>query len=145
MAASAANEVAVLDPDTCWDLVANEEVGRLAIAVARHPDIFPVNHVVDDRSIVFRTAEGTKFSALFVDHDVAFEVDGFDPVVGDAWSVVVKGWAAEIPTYEVPDDVAFQLFSWSAAPKTRFVRITPEEISGRRFHVTQRRPPTGGA
>ncbi len=27
------------------------------------------------------------------------------------------------------------LFPWHAAPKHRFVRIEPEDVSGRRFHV----------
>jgi uncharacterized protein len=40
------------------------------------------------------------------------------------------------------------LFPWQAAPKRRFVRILPETISGRRFHVvdsTAWDTPTTGA
>jgi uncharacterized protein len=48
--------VEVLTPTQCWDLLQSEEVGRLAVTLGYHPDIFPVNFVVDDRSIVFRTA-----------------------------------------------------------------------------------------
>jgi hypothetical protein len=33
------------------------------------------------------------------------------------------------------------LFPWHAAPKHRFVRIEPEDISGRRFEVVD--PPDG--
>jgi len=48
-----------LAPNECWDLLRTADVGRLAAAVANRPDIFPVNFVVDNASVVFRTAEGT--------------------------------------------------------------------------------------
>jgi hypothetical protein len=42
------------------------------------------------------------------------------------------------------DDLAFPLFSWTATPKPRFVRLVPVEIIRRRIHVVQRHPgPTG--
>lgn len=137
MAIDSSSDVAVLDPQTCWDLVGGAEIGRLAVSVGRHPDIFPVNHVVDGHTLVFRTAEGTKFSALFVDHDVAFEVDGVDPAAGEAWSVVIKGRALEIPVYDMPDDAAAWRFPWGTSRRSRYVRITPDEISGRRFRTAQ--------
>ena len=51
------NPVTVLEESRCWDLLASQEVGRLATAVQGFPEIFPVNFVVDGESIVFRTAE----------------------------------------------------------------------------------------
>jgi hypothetical protein len=144
MTSGAGDGIAVLDVQTCWALVAGEEVGRLAVSVDQHPDIFPVNYAVDDETLVFRTAEGTKLSALFVDSAVAFEVDGYDAETGTAWSVVIKGHAVEVPMQDLLDDLAFPLFSWTPTSKPRFVRVVPDEITGRRFHVVQRRPgPTG--
>jgi len=35
----------VLGPEDCWTLLTGEEVGRLAVAVAGQPDIFPLNHL----------------------------------------------------------------------------------------------------
>ena len=131
----------VLEPDACWALLAGEEVGRLAVAVAGQPDIFPLNFAVVDESIVFRTAEGTKLLAVAIGPAVAFEVDGYDAAAGTAWSVVVKGWAEEVPTYEQLEDLAFPVFPWSATPTGRFVRIRPTEITGRRFTVVADRQP----
>src|SRR4051812_3063252 len=131
----------VLDPDTCWAMLTGQEVGRLAVAVAGQPDIFPVNFAVVDAAIVFRTGEGTKLLAVAIGPTVAFEVDGYDAVEGVAWSVVVKGWAEEVPTYEQLEDLAFPVFPWSATPKGRFVRIRPTVISGRRFTVVADRRP----
>lgn len=71
MSSATGGGTVVLDAQTCWQQLAGEEVGRLAVSVRQHPDIFPVNYTVDDQTIVFRTAEGTKLFALFVDSAVA--------------------------------------------------------------------------
>lgn len=132
--------IAQLDRPECLRLLAGQEVGRLAVAIAGHPDIFPINYVVDGETIVFCTAEGTKFAAIFISDSVAFETDAFDEATGDAWSVVVQARAQEIPMHDLVDDAAFPLYPWSATPKSRFVRLTPLQITGRRFHVVRRRP-----
>jgi len=139
MAIDARSGVTILEANTCWMLLRSSEVGRLAVSVADHPDIFPINFLIDHATIVFRTAEGTKLAAATTCPRVAFEVDGYQPDAGEAWSVVVKGRAEEIKNvYEVLDLMAFPLFPWHAGPKHRFVRIVPNEISGRRFRVVDR-------
>jgi hypothetical protein len=129
--------IGVLDLHECWALLREHEVGRLGVSIANHPDIFPVNYVVDHGTIVFRTAEGTKFAAAVLGTAVAFETDGYDTKSGEAWSVVVKGRASEIQNmYELFDAQDLPLFPWNDAPKYRFVRIVPELTTGRRFTVT---------
>jgi nitroimidazol reductase NimA-like FMN-containing flavoprotein (pyridoxamine 5'-phosphate oxidase superfamily) len=128
--------VSVLDVSTCWALLRSAAVGRLAVSSAEHPDIFPINHLIDHGTVVFRTGVGTKLAAATACPNVAFEADGYDSESGEAWSVVVKGHAEEITTMpEVLDAVTMPLFPWHAGPKHRFVRIVPVDISGRRFHV----------
>jgi nitroimidazol reductase NimA-like FMN-containing flavoprotein (pyridoxamine 5'-phosphate oxidase superfamily) len=134
------SEVQSLEHHECWSLLRTVSVGRLAVLVDGHPDIFPINYVVDGETIVFCTAEGTKFAAIFISDSVAFETDAFDEATGDAWSVVVQARAQEIPMHDLVDDAAFPLYPWSATPKSRFVRLTPLQITGRRFHVVRRRP-----
>ena len=132
-----------LDSTECWQLLRTNEVGRLAVSITDHPDIFPVNYVVDRGTVVFRTAEGTKLAAAVLGRAVAFEIDGYDAERGDAWSVVIKGRATEIERMQdVFDALDLPLFPWHAAPKHRFVRVEPVDISGRRFHVADR-PATG--
>ncbi len=131
-----ADGMTILDTHTCLDLLRTSEVGRLAVSIKNHPDIFPINYVVDRGTVVFRTAEGTKLAASLLGLAVAFEVDGYDPDAGEAWSVVIKGYAVEIERmYEMFDALDLPLFPWHAGPKHRFVRIEPLEITGRRFTV----------
>jgi nitroimidazol reductase NimA-like FMN-containing flavoprotein (pyridoxamine 5'-phosphate oxidase superfamily) len=128
-----------LEPDACLSLLRSTTVGRLAVAINGEPDIFPVNFVVDHGTVVFRTAEGTKLAAAVLGRAVAFEVDGYDPEAGEAWSVVLKGRAVEIGRLEELLEAAdLPLFPWSTWPKPRFVRIVPTTTTGRRFEVEGR-------
>ncbi len=87
--------IEVLRDNTCWDLVRSAQVGRLAVVLDEQPEIFPVNHLVDHGTVMFRTALGTKLNAAD-GHRVAFEVDGVDQESGEAWSVVLKGRARSL-------------------------------------------------
>jgi nitroimidazol reductase NimA-like FMN-containing flavoprotein (pyridoxamine 5'-phosphate oxidase superfamily) len=130
--------IEVLETNACWQFLRDSDVGRLAVSITDHPDIFPVNYVVDHGTVVFRTAEGTKLAGAVLGRAVAFEIDGYDTDEGDAWSVVVKGHASEIERMQdVFDALDLPLFPWHASPKHRFVRIEPSDVSGRRFHVVQ--------
>jgi nitroimidazol reductase NimA-like FMN-containing flavoprotein (pyridoxamine 5'-phosphate oxidase superfamily) len=127
-----------LEANVCWALLRSSDVGRLAVSIEDRPDIFPINYVVDHGTVVFRTAEGTKL-ANAVQRDVAFEADGYEPEAGEAWSVEVKGRGEEISrVHELLDTADLPLFPWQAGPKQRFVRIVPDEITGRRFRVADR-------
>lgn len=131
----------VLSSAECWRLLRTHEVGRLAVSITDHPDIFPVNYVVDGEGVVFRTGPGTKLAASVLGRGVAFEVDGYDPLAGEAWSVVIKGRARQIERmteYFAADDLP--LFPWHASPKPDIVRIELGVVTGRRFHVVERKP-----
>src|SRR4051812_3466921 len=73
-------------------------VGRLAVVVDGAPQIFPVNHVLDEVTghVVFPTNARTKMHAALAGTPVAFEVDGVDPGGASAWSVLVLGRAEEV-------------------------------------------------
>jgi hypothetical protein len=125
--------------NACWALLRSAEVGRLAVSIEDRPEIFPVNYVVDHGTVVFRTAEGTKLAGSVLGAAVAFEIDGYEPDAGEAWSVVIKGHAREITQlHDVIDTTDLPLFPWHATPKGHFVRIEPDGVTGRRFRVVAR-------
>lgn len=126
-----------LSQHDCWEAMRSADVGRLGVIIDGHPEIFPVNFVVDHGTAVFRSAEGSKVDGALSGQPLAFEADGVDD--GRAWSVLVKGYA-EWP-HDVDDAisvVALPLFPWQAGEKNRFVRVVPTEITGRRFPVQAR-------
>ncbi len=101
-------------------------------SVDGQPEIFPVNFVVQHRTVLFRTAEGTKLVSAAINSSVLFEVDGHD--VAEGWSVIVKGTAQLLSTDEEIDEAErAQLLPWTATVKQHFVRIRPLSVTGRRF------------
>lgn len=124
--------VTALTEAESWSLLSAMTLGRLAISVGGQPDIFPVNFAVQRHTILIRTAEGTKLAAAMTNGQVAFEADDHD--VEQGWSVVVKGHAEVLMRAdEITEAERAQVLPWTATTKRRFLRITPMQITGRRF------------
>ena len=124
----------ILTSGQCWKLLSETSIGRLAVTVNGHPDVFPVNYEIDGESLLFRTGIGTKIDAINNDAGVALEADAVSAEFGIAWSVVVKG-RAEVATSASADlnTTRNGIFPWQGVGKDLLVRIVPEEVTGRRF------------
>jgi nitroimidazol reductase NimA-like FMN-containing flavoprotein (pyridoxamine 5'-phosphate oxidase superfamily) len=123
----------VLSADESWNLLSSRTLGRLVTCVDGYPEIFPVNFVVQRRTVLFRTAEyASKLFTVVMNAHVVFEAD--DHNVSEGWSVIVKGIAQVLNTTdEIAEAERAQLLPWTAGDKPRYVRVEPSEISGRRF------------
>jgi len=128
--------LAIIERQECFKLLADEEVGRLAVVVGGRPEIFPVNYVVHDDGIVFRTEPGTKMAAA-IRGPVCFEVDHLEKGSRTAWSVILHGHAHPITPFDSPalrDRTAnLALYPWTDTPKTHLIRISPTSVTGRRI------------
>jgi nitroimidazol reductase NimA-like FMN-containing flavoprotein (pyridoxamine 5'-phosphate oxidase superfamily) len=133
-------DVRELEVSECWSRLRTSDVGRIAVySEADGVDIFPVNHVVDGGTVVFRTADGTKLSSIEDGYAAAFEVDGTDKD-DHAWSVVVKGTAHVILRREELFDIFdLDVRPWHDGDKPCFVRISPVLVTGRDFAVSASR------
>jgi len=133
-----------LSESECWTLLRTVDVGRLATPTGHGGvDVFPVNHVVDQGSIVFRTALGSKLTNALDAAEIAFEADNaavrFDEQVDrgdDPWSVVIHGTAELITRQtELFDTFELAVRPWHVSDKPYFVRLVPTGVSGRRFRL----------
>jgi len=116
-------------------LQGRSHVGRLGFIVDGRPMIRPVNCVASNDSIVFCTAPGTKLSAVSRGAQVVFEVDESRPIYPHAaWSVIIQGTAREVTD---PEELKIlrrgPLHSWAVPPSEHWVRISIDEITGRRI------------
>ena len=125
--------VASLTREECWELLKREEFGRLAYTLDGEAAIVPINYAVDDGRLVFRTAQGSKLSAVLRGGTVAFEIDD----IGSEWasSVIVRGSAAELPEEEARWADQLRLRPWIRSEKQHVAAITPSEMSGLRFRM----------
>jgi len=79
-----------LDREEMEQLLARNNVGRIAFSLHDRVDIEPINYVFDAGWIYGRTSHGTKLSTIAHHRWVAFEVDEVQGIF--QWSsVVVKG------------------------------------------------------
>jgi nitroimidazol reductase NimA-like FMN-containing flavoprotein (pyridoxamine 5'-phosphate oxidase superfamily) len=133
----------ILTEDECWRLIEMPGIGRVGVTVGALPAIFPVNYTAPDRTIVFRTADGTKLRAAVEHAVVVFEVDHADPLYHNGWSVQVVGVAEPIDGSGGDGDVAAlhaAVAPWAPGERSNYVRIRPEMVSGRR--ITREAPAT---
>ena len=117
-------------------LLTTASIGRVGFTMGALPAILPVNYLVAEDAIVFRTAPGTKFSTAVRGAVVAFEVDDADTQAKTAWSVLVVGRASEIVD---PDELervrALGLAPWAPGAHDHFVSIPLELVTGRRIRA----------
>jgi uncharacterized protein len=129
---AAGEPITILSESESWNLLASVALGRLVTSVDGQPEIFPVNFVVQRRTVLFRTAEGTKLVSAAINNRVLFEADEHNVVEG--WSVIVTGTARTLRTDEELEEAErAQLLPWTATVKQHYVRVLPLAITGRRF------------
>lgn len=125
----------VFSDEECWDFLRSQRFGRLAFHEEDEVHITPVNFAVDGRTLLFRTAAGSKLIAVVINANVAFEVDE----LGDrqARSVVVRGTARLLGEAEARRADAVELRAWVGAWKDNVVEITPVQVTGREFDLVR--------
>jgi uncharacterized protein len=137
-------QIETMGDGECVTALRDHDLGRIAVVDREvRPLIFPVNYFFDEGVIVFRTAPGTKLD-LSLGASVGFEIDGWDPVQGAGWSVLVKGIAHDIT--QPRGAPTGRMRYWPVRPvapgsREHWVGIWANEITGRRFRSEARRPP----
>jgi hypothetical protein len=131
----AGSKTEFLSVHDCWKYLRNSSVGRMAVVHGGGPEIFPVNYLPEDGTVIFRTGPGTKLDAVLAGGAVALEADGLNTYGTIAWSVVLKGHP-EVVAVNGDDLQAVGPSPWEEGVKDRLIRIIPTEISGRRFVIS---------
>jgi uncharacterized protein len=137
------SEMLVMPRDECLRLLASHSFGRLAVAMDS-PVIRPVNYVFDEpsQSVAFRTADGSKFHAMLINGNAAFEIDGIDPGSRTGWSVIIVGMAEEVTKpSELRRLERLGLEAWTPGRKAHWMRIRAWTVTGRRIVLAGDRVP----
>jgi uncharacterized protein len=127
--------VVELTSEECWEMLREEEFGRLAYRLVDEIHITPINYAVEGGSLLFRTAEGNKLLAVVMGSDVAFEIDRYGE--DSARSVVVRGSARLLPEDEAHRAENIALRPWVPTLKYNVVEIEPKVVSGRAFELSR--------
>jgi nitroimidazol reductase NimA-like FMN-containing flavoprotein (pyridoxamine 5'-phosphate oxidase superfamily) len=130
----------ILDEAECVRLISPGGIGRLVFAGRFDLTVLPVNYVLHDGAILFRTVEAgstdddLRTGIEHAEYRVAFEVDEIDIESHEGWSVLVQGPAHHLDDPgEQADAIAAGVESWAGGEREHFIEITPARITGRRI------------
>jgi nitroimidazol reductase NimA-like FMN-containing flavoprotein (pyridoxamine 5'-phosphate oxidase superfamily) len=139
-AESAESVVELLDEAECQGLIAAGGVGRIGYTGRFGPTILPVNYVLHEGTILFRTGqhsplgEDLRTGIEHAESKVAFEIDETSTVTREGWSVLVQGSAHLVDSEaERASIVRSGVEPWAGGEKELFVRVIPSRITGRRI------------
>ncbi len=126
-------EIRELSDDECWKVLDDSGIGHLALRA--HPvgvDIMPINYLITDRQLFFRSGPGTKLKDLVEHPHVAVQVERLRN--GTWFSVVLKGKATRLASDEdIERSGILDLTPTQPGEKFNYVRIVPDAITGRTF------------
>ena len=117
-------------------------VGRVAAVLDSRPYISPVNYVVHEGAIVFRTRSGSRLHKATLDSYAALEIDSADFMYHEGWSVLVQGRSSHVVD---PDEVIALaqvcVAPWIDDARDSFVQIRLDEVRGERISHRLPGPP----
>jgi len=120
-------------------LLRDHHFGRLAFmdSVGVMPLIIPVNYLLQDDMVFFRSDAGSKLAAAIRGAPVAFEVDGVDKEHQFGWSVVVRGQADQVSDErQLAQLRQTPLLAWAPRAEPHYVRVTASMLNGRRISLS---------
>lgn len=130
----------VLNEAECRRLIAPGGVGRIAFTGRYGPTVLPVNYILYEGDLVFRTAHDSatdkdlRTGIADAAYKVAFEIDELDSAAREGWSVLIQGAAHHMDTEEERAGVRKAgVESWAPGERDAFLRIAPTRITGRRI------------
>lgn len=130
-----------LDEEVCWTLLSSRPVGRIAFVSDGDLMVLPVNHAVNDRTVVFRTGETELLERLAHGASVAFQADDADTADETGWSVLLRGECSEITNSgELERAKALGLRHWAPGRRQHWLRVTPWSVTGRAITREQTPP-----
>jgi uncharacterized protein len=116
----------------CLELLRSKGVGRLAYCGVDGLEVLPLNYVVHDGAVVFRTSPYTALGRQGPVDDAAFEVDEIDDYTESGWSVLLKGGLQPLDSDDLPDSVDRPL-PWPAGERFLYLRLIPRTVTGRQL------------
>ncbi|WP_341394678.1 pyridoxamine 5'-phosphate oxidase family protein [Arthrobacter sp. G119Y2] len=118
----------------CWTLLASQGTGRVAYQDNGRVLVFPVNYVVHDRAVYFRTAREGVLGGGLDYRNASFQIDEHDALRMDGWSVLLSGRASAVDDSELLTILWGRRMAepWGGGQRDVFIGIEPALVTGRR-------------
>jgi nitroimidazol reductase NimA-like FMN-containing flavoprotein (pyridoxamine 5'-phosphate oxidase superfamily) len=118
-----------------WRLLAGVSLGRIVFTQHAMPAIRPVNHLVDDETVIIRSHLGAAIVGRAAGDGtvVCYEADDIDPVRHTGWSVIVTGMARLVRDPAAVSRYQQLLQPWADGQMDYVIAIEPQLITGLRL------------
>jgi nitroimidazol reductase NimA-like FMN-containing flavoprotein (pyridoxamine 5'-phosphate oxidase superfamily) len=118
-----------------WRLLAGASLGRIVFTQHAMPAIRPVNHLVDDKTVIIRSHLGAAITGRAAGDGtvVCYEADDIDPVRHTGWSVIVTGMARLVRDPAAVSRYQQLLWPWADGQMDYVIAIEPQLITGLRL------------
>jgi len=123
----------------CLELLSTATVGCIAFVNVEGQQLIPVNFIVLDSLIYFRTVYTGLLSGLARGHDdVAFGVVYHEDTSRSGWNVTARGSARRVEDRATINKVLGNpnLQPWAGGVRSTVIEVRPESVSGRRVNVS---------
>lgn len=129
------SDMQVIDEDTCWEHLASVPLSRVGLVVDGRIDVLLVNHIVDGRTIVWRSGSGTKLGVAAAEAQVVVEADQIDAETHHGWSLLFHGTARIITDVDRQARLLLRDETpWSSPDrKPLWIEVVPNSVSGRQL------------
>jgi nitroimidazol reductase NimA-like FMN-containing flavoprotein (pyridoxamine 5'-phosphate oxidase superfamily) len=120
----------------CWELLDSVSLGRIVFTQRAMPAIRPVNHLVEDGTIIIRSHLGSAIVGHAAAGDgavVCYEADELDPVRHTGWSVIATGMARLVRDPAAITAYQGRLEPWVRGQMDSVIAIEPQIITGIRL------------
>ena len=124
-----------LSQSECRARLGEHEVGRIALLTPDGPQVIPVNYALVDEAVVFRTSPLTLVATYGREAKIAFEVDHIDRATKAGWSVLVRGTTEPVFDIGAIEHIRriWEPASWADGARNLFIKLTIDDVSGRRI------------
>jgi len=118
-----------------WRLLGSVSLGRIVFTERAMPAIRPVNHLVDDKTVIIRSHLGAAITGRAAGDGtvVCYEADDIDPVRHTGWSVIVTGMARLVRDPAAVSRYQQLLQPWADGQMDYVIAIEPQLITGLRL------------
>jgi nitroimidazol reductase NimA-like FMN-containing flavoprotein (pyridoxamine 5'-phosphate oxidase superfamily) len=129
-------EILELTRAESWRLLRSVSLGRIVFSWHAMPAIRPVNHLVEDETIIVRSHLGSAIVSHASADDsvvVCYEADELDPVRHTGWSVIATGTARLVRDPAAISRYEQLLEPWAAGQMDHVIAVKPQIITGIRL------------
>ena len=125
-----------LTEEECLELLSAATVGCIAFINVEGQQLIPVNFIVLDGGIYFRTEFAGLLSGLERGHDdVAFGVVYHEDASRSGWNVTARGGARRVEDRATINKVLgnLNLQAWAGGVRSTVIEVRPTSVAGRRI------------